>query len=937
VPVKLPFKIDCRDLSRWLGKQNPFSPDNPNELPANWQKSLESFLAAQVTHHSGGAAFSIADLHAVVRISPILLVFDGLDEVADITRRREVVDEITRGTNRLEGIAAGVQAIVTSRPAAFANSPGLPEETYTYFSLASITQPLIEQYADKWLKARRLMGKEASDVRRILRNKLDQPHLRELARNPMQLAILLSLIHTRGGSLPDKRTALYDSYVELAFSREAEKSAVVREHRDLLLDIHRYLAWVLHSEAQTERNSGSVSDERLRQLVKAYLIAEQYDPSLADALFGGMIERVVALVSRVEGTYEFEVQPLREYFAARYLYETAPYSPPGNERRGTKPDRFDALSRDFFWQNVTRFYAGCFSKGELASLVERLQVLSRAAGYANTSHPQMLAATLLSDWVFAQHPRSMKQVVALILGGIGLRCVTAGARRYHRDEPLILPKQSGNEELVDRCFELLSTHPARDYARMLIDLIRPNASPEEITARWLTSVTSASGKDRTRRIVYGMHLGALSKLPAPQVATLLEDDCDYPERLTLLLRGGRSEFIEADENRFGTVIAHLLNHNPDTGVRRSHSLTDVFFQVLSPLRYSCAFENRHPMPLSTLWEHVYRPLDIGNALPSLEARPPWELAQHCVDVIECAHDLWNVAAAKWAAEIGPWNELLEVARRYFGDAWLLRVFANTSAGIRSSEERCDDASDLLDIRIPLCRRARHARLKASATSWWHSQLEAATGREDTSFTLLVLLTWAGASVLQKHAAFIDDHLRSLEPDVWERLSYALQQAGYALGQERRDVSLDVSALPPTLSERAVVTLASRVSIHVSDHLFQKYLHEYGGNDVTVLAFCQSMALRAAEKDSETWRSWLPIISRSYEKGAVSDRYFGYRFARAARGADMPEAIAEEIVQHCETYPTELVAWAELTCRQKVAERIIPVGTVAVTERWFETQ
>ena len=81
-----------------------------------------------------------------------------------------------------------------------------------------------------------------------------------------------------------------------------------------------------------------------------------------------MVDRIVFLVSRVQGTYEFEVQPLREYFTARHLYETAPYSPPGNPRHGTKPDRFDAIAQSSYWLNVTRFYAGCFSKGELGNV-----------------------------------------------------------------------------------------------------------------------------------------------------------------------------------------------------------------------------------------------------------------------------------------------------------------------------------------------------------------------------------------------------------------------------------------------------------------------------------------------------------------------------------------------------------------------------------------
>ena len=120
-----------------------------------------------------------------------------------------------------------------------------------------------------------------------------------------------------------------------------------------------------------------------------------------------MIERVVALVSRVQGTYEFEVQPLREYFAARHVYETAPYSPTGAEKRGTRPDRFDAIAKNLYWLNVTRFYAGCYSKGELPSLVDRIEELSKDQVFRYTRHPQDLSVTLLSDWVFTQHPKSM--------------------------------------------------------------------------------------------------------------------------------------------------------------------------------------------------------------------------------------------------------------------------------------------------------------------------------------------------------------------------------------------------------------------------------------------------------------------------------------------------------------------------------------------------
>jgi hypothetical protein len=71
----------------------------------------------------------------------------------------------------------------------------------------------------------------------------------------------------------------------------------------------------------------------LKKALLIYLDSEGEDTTIVGDLFNGIVERVGALVSRVQETYEFEVQPLREYFAARHLYDTAPYSPAAMRRR----------------------------------------------------------------------------------------------------------------------------------------------------------------------------------------------------------------------------------------------------------------------------------------------------------------------------------------------------------------------------------------------------------------------------------------------------------------------------------------------------------------------------------------------------------------------------------------------------------------------------
>jgi hypothetical protein len=349
-PLRVPFKVDLRDFSAWLSGDDPFS-EAESSLKVAEQKTLETFMARLVRHHSGGLSFDVNDIHEISKMAPLFVALDGLDEVADIKHRAEVVGAVTKAMPRLRENCAGVRLVVTSRPAAFAKSPGFDPEVFPYLQLGSVRNHHIKHYAARWTEARGLSQAEQAEFNLILTEKMEQPHLRELARNPMQLAILLALIHTKGPALPDKRTSLYDAYVELFFSREAAKSANVRKYIDLLKDIHRYLAWILHTSAELgkSRATGRISRPDLLEVLRQYLENERHPTNIVDEIFDAMLERVVMLVSRIEGTYEFEVQPLREYFAARWLYDTASYSPAGHEKRGTKPDRFDAVARNPYW------------------------------------------------------------------------------------------------------------------------------------------------------------------------------------------------------------------------------------------------------------------------------------------------------------------------------------------------------------------------------------------------------------------------------------------------------------------------------------------------------------------------------------------------------------------------------------------------------------
>ncbi len=235
------------------------------------------------------------------------------------------------------------------------------------------------------------------------------------------------------------------------------KALSYRKNIDFLKDIHRYLAWVLHTAAETGKGNsgGRISQSQLQTILRAYLEREQHRTSVLEEIFGAMLERVVMIVSRVQGTYELEVQPLREYFAARHLYDPASYSPTGHEKGGTKPDRFDAIARNFYWLNVTRFFCGCLSKSELLDLAERVKELINDFSLGRTRHPAMLAAMLLSDWVFSQAPKAVIELVTALAVPDTLRKLLPGDARFRPDQVVQLPETCGAPEIVSRAFEML--------------------------------------------------------------------------------------------------------------------------------------------------------------------------------------------------------------------------------------------------------------------------------------------------------------------------------------------------------------------------------------------------------------------------------------------------------------------------------------------------
>lgn len=439
-PFRFPIRIDLRRLADAV-RQNDTTEGS---------LTLELFLARSVTATSGGQSVSVDDFVSFTRSVPTSLMFDGLDEVADLDLRSSLVDMITAGVVRLRANKADVQVLVTSRPSVLSSPVSLRTIDFALVRLTPLKALDVRRYAEKWVQARSLPQPQGADLLVLLMAKVTQEHVAELTRSPMQLAIFLSLLVTKGEALPELRTELYRDYVGLFMAREAVKNTVVRTHQRLIVQIVQYLAFVLQADAEANSGSGSIALGPLRTLIADYLRETGNEASLLDELFNFGLERVYVLTHRVEGLYEFEVQPLREYFAAEHLYSTAPIvSTRMDSAGGDTSQRFEALVYRPYWFNTMRFYGGFYTGGGVGALHASLLVLS-SQSMALRILARSAGAALLSDWIFRIKRPVQSLMMPLVFDDLGI-ALSESAALVGLDPPSLVP-QCGRDELRELIF-----------------------------------------------------------------------------------------------------------------------------------------------------------------------------------------------------------------------------------------------------------------------------------------------------------------------------------------------------------------------------------------------------------------------------------------------------------------------------------------------------
>lgn len=131
-----------------------------------------------------------ADVHAILRANPTLLIFDGLGEVVDPTLRGAVLGEVGAFLERAEtALQADMQVVGSSRPNGYSDE--FPPSAFLHLELVPMDAERVNAYVERWLASRELDDVRAARIRDSFAESAADAQLALLLTTPLQVSIVI--------------------------------------------------------------------------------------------------------------------------------------------------------------------------------------------------------------------------------------------------------------------------------------------------------------------------------------------------------------------------------------------------------------------------------------------------------------------------------------------------------------------------------------------------------------------------------------------------------------------------------------------------------------------------------------------------------------------------------------------------------------------------
>ncbi|MFI1398075.1 NACHT domain-containing protein [Streptomyces sp. NPDC020681] len=253
------------------------------------------------------------------------VIFDGLDELVDSARRREVTEIVELFATRYPQAAV----LVTSRVVGY-NEARLDDRFFECYRLGPFDEARTEAYVTKWFAQEE--GQTAEESRHVADAFLaESGGIEDLRSNPLMLA-LMCLLYRGTGSIPRSRPEVYEQCATMLFHKWDVRRRIHVELKMAYLvePALRHLAYWLFTQ---DRDPHAVAERELVGRVVDFLRARGYEDlgeaeSAARQFVGFCRGRAwvfseAGTTAHGESLYTFTHRTFLEYFAAAQLASTS--------------------------------------------------------------------------------------------------------------------------------------------------------------------------------------------------------------------------------------------------------------------------------------------------------------------------------------------------------------------------------------------------------------------------------------------------------------------------------------------------------------------------------------------------------------------------------------------------------------------------------------
>ena len=547
-----------------------------------------------------------------------------------------------------------------------------------------------------------------------------------------------------------------------------------------------------------------------------------------------------------------------------------------------------------------------------------------------TNYPRTLTAQLLSDWVFTQYPKLLKNVIKIITDGINIGNILNQERYSHSSDSISLPFECGRVELVDECFLQLKGLPSSDFALEIISII--NNNPINSLERWMEYCSNFKDKELTTWIEYAYYLQVLHKVDTDFLVSLLDSSLpDFNKRIQFAIQSNRKDIIDDNLEIKEAICDGILKGEIYFMSRRNRN---HIFSTLSHLSHPYSLieiinSDRADISFKSFINHRnnYYPPDEIPEMPFSLNQIKSENDKKIQLYFDSIADTFEIEISNWKNSIIPWDTLVEKSRQIFGEKMSQQIVAVIAAGIKSQKEKYDEYDLLDDGSKSLCKRARNARLKSGNIIWWQQQIEASKNIE---FTFLVFFTWGTFKTIYSLLPIFIKKLEYIDAKRLEKLIYFL---GLLSTLNKFDL-IDQKNIENVIKKQTITPLL----IYILSLRFPEIKYNYISDLPIIYNEVLDLKLEflierylSSPNDLES----LSEIKELYKKQSSFNKpQYSYGRYGVNDHLIIPYEIATKIMIDCKEYPRLLSALAEKSCRIHANKLITPVGKIAEINKWF---